>query len=274
MVTPKLREYLVRLQNIEPGEVIIPINMAHEDDLEETIVKIRAAADFLYAKLRASLTIPGQTLPLDVFADYLTRLKDYQASLRGLKMLRDTECARMILARQRPRVPRVIRARRGSLRHRRRQNWRRGHRQARGDPDPAPLKRLRPAGSGRSTAGRQCLFSDACWKTRSKTSSAQEFFPPRFFGGADVRPKLEAADIRFGHQVARLIELAAARGVAELLLELGRERMLGQIIENKVAGYVDRLEALGPEVLAALGADKLPPTPIHPININRGDDDQ
>ena len=34
------------------------------------------------------------------------------------------------------------------------------------------------------------------------------------------------------------------------------------------AAYVARLEAL------ALGADKLPPMPIHPININRGDDDQ
>jgi hypothetical protein len=188
MVTPKLREYLVRLQNIEPGEVIIPINMAHEDDLEETIVKIRAAADFLYAKLRASLTIPGQTLPLDVFADYLTRLKDYQASLRGLKMLRDTECAR-ILARQRPRVPRVIRARRGSLRHRRRQNWRRGHRQARGDPDPTPLKRLRPAGSGRSTAGRQCLGLSDAFGAHSEIKSARESFPLEFFRGGELRPE-------------------------------------------------------------------------------------
>jgi hypothetical protein len=69
-----------------------------------------------------------------------------------------------------------------------RRMWKRGFRLARGDPDPDPLKRPRPAGSGRSTAGRHCLGLSDAFRAHSENRRAAEFFPPRFFGAAFVRP--------------------------------------------------------------------------------------
>ena len=94
--------------------------------------------------------------------------------------------------------------------------------------------------------------------------SQPEFFPVSNFG---------IGELRLGRQVARLIALAGARPIVEILVELGCERMLGQVIENKVTAYVERLEALGRETLAALGADRLPNPPIHEIKASGGKSD-
>ena len=77
-------------------------------------------------------------------------------------------------------------------------------------------------------------------------------------------PPVDLADQRFQRAVARLHRFGE-RPLYELLSELGRERLLGQVIENMVARYVDRLEAIGPETLAVVGATDLPLAPIHTV---------
>lgn len=135
-----------------------------------------------------------------------------------------------------------------------------------GPPDPetakAPVER-----------GSQAVSTNSRKLASREFNSALEFFHSNFFEAEFLRPEIEAcgsAEIRFGHQVARLIELAGGRGIVEMLLELGREWLLFTVIQNKVAAYVDRLEALGPEVLKALGADRLPLPPIHAIHGDKG----
>jgi hypothetical protein len=145
--------------------------------------------------------------------------------------------------------------------------------ESRGPPRPkmakAPFQRR----------GSQAGFTNAdvcCTRCTRQIPPHREFLKPEIFRNGDSRPELEAvesAEIGFEHQVERLIALAGARGMAELLAELGRERMLRQVIETKVALYVGCLEALGRETLAALGADRLPNPPIHEIKASGGKSD-
>lgn len=127
--------------------------------------------------------------------------------------------------------------------------------------------------------GSQAGFTNAdvcCTRCTRQIPPHREFLKPEIFRNGDSRPEIEAcgsAETRFGRQVARLIELAGGRGIVEMLIELGRERLLFTVIQNKVAAYVDRLEALGPEVLKALGADRLPNPPIHEIKASGGKSD-
>jgi hypothetical protein len=72
-------------------------------------------------------------------------------------------------------------------------------------------------------------------------------------------------DMRFYCLVNRLYELGV-RPVAELLLELARERMLRGPIEKKLRRYTERLD---PATLKALGADRLPSAPIHAVEAER-----
>jgi hypothetical protein len=127
--------------------------------------------------------------------------------------------------------------------------------------------------------GSQAGFTNAdvcCTRCTRQIPPHREFLKPEIFRNGDSRPEIEAggsAEIRFGHQVERLIALAGARPIVEILAEIGREPMLRQVIESKVALYVGCLEALGRETLAALGADRLPNPPIHEINASGGKSD-
>ena len=66
---------------------------------------------------------------------------------------------------------------------------------------------------------------------------------------------------RFYRLVERLYGLGP-RPIAELLLELSAERMLRIVIETKIERYVERLDL---DTLKALGADKMPPMPLHVV---------
>jgi hypothetical protein len=164
------------------------------------------------------------------------------------------------------RIKQALHRRMGALSRRTasRRIWRRSHRPpSRGDPDahtapPAPW--LTPGGR-EFTYFRQAL-------TAADYTERIESFPPEIFGNGDSRPQHG----NLGRQVARLIELAGARGMTELLDELGRKRLLGQVIEHMVNDYVRRLEAIGSGTLRTLGADRLPNPPIHTIHDEEGDE--
>jgi hypothetical protein len=66
----------------------------------------------------------------------------------------------------------------------------------------------------------------------------------------------EQRDLRFRHDVIRLHALGP-RAVYELLAELGASRLLRTEIEQLVGCYAD----LDPDIVRAVGADKLPPLP-------------
>ena len=66
------------------------------------------------------------------------------------------------------------------------------------------------------------------------------------------------AEMRFRQSVERLYRLGP-RAVFELLAEIGRERSIQTIIDQKAARYA----AMPPAVVEALGAGYLPPTPIY-----------
>ena len=74
-------------------------------------------------------------------------------------------------------------------------------------------------------------------------------------------PGEDLEDVRFRRLIERFHALGP-RPLAELLAELGAERLLRHVLEQRLAEYVDRLD---PELVKALGADRLPPTPIHQI---------
>jgi hypothetical protein len=66
-------------------------------------------------------------------------------------------------------------------------------------------------------------------------------------------------DIHFARQVERLHALGP-RALAELLLKLGQHLRMSEI-EALVAEFA----AIDPEVLIAAGGDRMPPTPLHPV---------
>lgn len=71
--------------------------------------------------------------------------------------------------------------------------------------------------------------------------------------GADL-----VADLRFQRAVERL-HSKGPRAVAELLAEIGAERSITTIIENKLTDYT----SIDTEALAATGGDTMPPTVLH-----------
>lgn len=68
------------------------------------------------------------------------------------------------------------------------------------------------------------------------------------------------ANLRFQRNVERVHGLGA-RVTAELLAELGSERSIQNIIDEKVARYA----AIDPVALAAVGGDKFGPLPLHVV---------
>lgn len=69
-----------------------------------------------------------------------------------------------------------------------------------------------------------------------------------------------AADVKFGRAVERLYR-KGPRVIAELLAELGAERSITTIIENKL----DRFGEIDDEALRATGGDRFSPTPLHEV---------
>ena len=68
---------------------------------------------------------------------------------------------------------------------------------------------------------------------------------------------ITVSDLRFQRQVARLYELGP-RVVGEFLAELGAERLLTSLIEEKLSEYTTF-----PTALAITGGHHFPPAPLH-----------
>ena len=68
------------------------------------------------------------------------------------------------------------------------------------------------------------------------------------------------ADLRFRRAVERLYR-KGPRVIAELLAELGAERSITTIIENKL----DRFGQIDDEALRATGGDRFTPSPPHEV---------
>ena len=68
------------------------------------------------------------------------------------------------------------------------------------------------------------------------------------------------ADMRFRHRVQHLHRLGP-RVTAEFLAELGAERSIQTVIDQKLGTYAE----LDPETLGAAGGDQFPPAPIHGV---------
>jgi hypothetical protein len=220
-------------------------------DLRDQHLRGRAAQDAAIAR--------GWTPAIQPIAQQQRRFAAAFARLDEQYRLKQALHRRMVALSSRPTASRRV--------------WRRSHRPpSRGDPDvhtapPAPW--LTPGGRAFADLSSETETRNGLKKplsTADDKSPAQIFNP--IFGNGDSRPQHG----NLGRQVARLIELASARGMAELLDELGRKRLLGQVIENMVDDYVRRLEAVGREVLAALSADRLPHPPIHPVHDEEGDE--
>ena len=67
-------------------------------------------------------------------------------------------------------------------------------------------------------------------------------------------------DLAFQRQVERLHQ-KGARVICELLTEIGAERGIGTIIDQKVERYV----SLPDETLEAVGGDRFPCAPLHEV---------
>jgi hypothetical protein len=72
----------------------------------------------------------------------------------------------------------------------------------------------------------------------------------------DLAPDI--LDLRFRRDIEALHRLGA-RAVYELLVELGRERLIRTAIEVKVRRYA----ALDPTIMGAVGGDRFPAAPLH-----------
>ena len=68
------------------------------------------------------------------------------------------------------------------------------------------------------------------------------------------------ADMKFRRRVQRVHQLGD-RVFGEMLAEIGAERGIQTIIDEKLKKYAD----LDPEVLEAAGGDRFPPVPIHGV---------
>ena len=94
-------------------------------------------------------------------------------------------------------------------------------------------------------------------------SSARKYNPQAQLDPLDIPTvgviaAMTVSDLRFQRQVARLCELGP-RVVAELLAELGAERLLASLIEEKLSKYT----ALSEPALTIAGGHHFPPIPLH-----------
>ena len=78
--------------------------------------------------------------------------------------------------------------------------------------------------------------------------------------GARASPTEIIAELRFRRDVARVHALGA-RAVAELLAEVGAERGIQHLIDQKASRYA----TINPDHLLALGGDDFPPVPLHEV---------
>lgn len=95
--------------------------------------------------------------------------------------------------------------------------------------------------------------------------AAHPIISRHFFGIEPFRPIGQVAaevvaDLKFRRQVERLHGLGP-RATAELLAEIGAERAIGTLIDQKL----DRYAAMRPEALKATGGDGFWPVPIHGV---------
>ena len=92
--------------------------------------------------------------------------------------------------------------------------------------------------------------------------NATQSDPPRFEGLRRIGALAAeiVADMRFRHQVLRLHRLGP-RVVGELLAELGAERSIMTLIDQKL----DRYTELEPEALEAAGGDGFWPVPVRKV---------
>jgi hypothetical protein len=72
------------------------------------------------------------------------------------------------------------------------------------------------------------------------------------------------ADARFRRRVERF-HAQGPRLTAELLAQVAADRSLGGYLD----ALLDRFLALDPETLRIVGADRMPPTPIHTVGRRR-----
>ncbi len=101
-------------------------------------------------------------------------------------------------------------------------------------------------------------------------ASAHPIIARHFFGIEPFRSIGEVAadvvaDLRFRRKVQRLHNLGP-RAVGELLAEVGAERGVQTIIEQKL----DRYAEIDPDALEAAGGDKFWPAPVRNIVNGRG----
>ena len=75
---------------------------------------------------------------------------------------------------------------------------------------------------------------------------------------ARASPTEIVAELRFRRHVERVHALGA-RAVAELLAEIGAERGIQLLIDQKASRYA----TINPDHLSALGGDDFSPAPIH-----------
>lgn len=96
-------------------------------------------------------------------------------------------------------------------------------------------------------------------------ASAHPIIARHWFGVGPLRPIGEVtvevmADLRFRRKVRRLHSLGP-RAVGELLAEVGAERGVQTIIEQKLAQYAD----LDPATLEAMGGEDFWPVPVQEV---------
>ena len=87
-------------------------------------------------------------------------------------------------------------------------------------------------------------------------------YPPRFgsFRHIGAIAAERVANVRFRRQVERLHALGP-RVTGELLAELGTERSIMTLIDQKL----DRYAEIDPEALEAAGGDQFWPAPLHEV---------
>ena len=92
-------------------------------------------------------------------------------------------------------------------------------------------------------------------------ASACPIIARHWFGVHPFRSAAEVvADLRFRRQVER-VHLLGPRVTAELLAEIGAERSIQTVIDQKL----DRYAELNLEALQATGGDRFWPVPIHEV---------
>lgn len=101
------------------------------------------------------------------------------------------------------------------------------------------------------------------YKKSARTASLSDpsrQYPILSLHWGDLHPAETVADLRFRRQVERIHALGP-RVIAELLAELGAERSIMTLIDQKVSTYTE----LDPKVLTAASGDRFPPAPIYEV---------